>query len=86
MLLSIRDGQVCAAVRAGAQALCDGVAAEAAPGAGAEQGVSSMARAFVQPGAQQVLDGAVEWDGALFASLPRVAQHSIRRGCPIVCT
>ncbi len=49
----------------GAQALCDGVAAEAASGAGAEQRVTAPSGAFVEPGAQQVLDVAVEWDGAL---------------------
>jgi hypothetical protein len=56
-----------------ATALCDGVAAEASSGAGAEEGVAAVSGPFVQPGSQQVLDGAVEGDGALFASLALAA-------------
>ena len=53
----------------GAEALGDGVAAEASSVAGAEQRVARPSGAFRQPGAQQLLDGAVERDGALFAAL-----------------
>jgi hypothetical protein len=47
----------------GAQALGDGIAAETAPGAGAQQRVAAVSSAYVQPGAQEVLNGAVGRDG-----------------------
>lgn len=73
MLLSSRDGQARRGLGVGAQALCDGVAAEEPSGAGAEEGVAAASGTFVQPGAQQVLVGAVERDGALFATFPLAA-------------
>ncbi|MET7651130.1 MULTISPECIES: hypothetical protein [unclassified Streptomyces] len=45
----------------------DGVAAEAPSGAGAEQGFTAASGALIQPSTQQVLDGSIERDGALFA-------------------
>jgi hypothetical protein len=53
----------------GVQALRDGVAAEAAAGAGGKQRVGGASGAFGEPGLQQGLDRAADWDDALFASL-----------------
>jgi hypothetical protein len=52
----------------GVQALRDGVAAEAAAGAGGKQRVGGASGAFGQPGLQQGLDWAADGDDALFAS------------------
>jgi hypothetical protein len=59
----------------GAEALGDGVAAEAPSGAGAEQRIARPSGAFLQPGAQQLLNGTVERDGALFAALSLAADR-----------
>jgi hypothetical protein len=59
----------------GAQALGDGVAAEAPSGAGAEQRIVMASGAFAQPAAQQLLDGAVERYGALLAALSLAADR-----------
>ena len=52
----------------GADSQRDGVAAEAASGAGGEQRIVGSPGSFGQPGPEQRIDWAGEGDGALFAS------------------
>jgi bacillopeptidase F (M6 metalloprotease family) len=67
-----------------AEALGDGVAGEAAFGAGAEQRITALAGAFVEPGPQYFLDAAAERDGAMLAALTLAADGGADVGGDVV--